>query len=97
MCSRHFDTQKSAADAKEASKLFSVPDFVGDACKAIASRVRGAVAQCKFDDFHKASGVHACGWGRIRVMGVLMGACVCTFCVCVFMIIYVFASHQLSG
>ena len=40
-------------DTKEAAKLFSVPDFVGDACKAIASRVRGAVAQCKFDDFHK--------------------------------------------
>ena len=37
----------------EAFKLFSVPDFVGDACKAIASRVRGAVAQVQFDDFHK--------------------------------------------
>ena len=28
-------------DEKEAAKLFSVPDFVGDAVKAIASRVRG--------------------------------------------------------
>ena len=37
----------------EASKLFNVPDFVGDACKAIASRVRGAVAAVPFDDFHK--------------------------------------------
>ena len=34
-------------------KLFSVPDFVGDACKAIASRIRGAVAGVQFDDFHK--------------------------------------------
>lgn len=42
-------------DANEAAKLFSVPDFVGDACKAIASRVRGAVAQVPFDDFHKNS------------------------------------------
>ena len=39
----------------EAAKLFSVPDFVGDACKAIASRIRGAVAGVKFDDFHKVS------------------------------------------
>jgi len=38
---------------KEAAKLFSVPDFVGDMCKAIASRIRGAVASVSFDDFHK--------------------------------------------
>lgn len=37
------------------AKLFSVPDFIGDACKAIASRIRGAVASVKFDDFHKNS------------------------------------------
>lgn len=36
-----------------AAKLFSIPDFVGDACKAVASRVRGAVAGVPFDDFHK--------------------------------------------
>lgn len=40
---------------QEAAKLFSVPDFTGDSCKAIASRVRGAVAQVQFDDFHKNS------------------------------------------
>lgn len=39
----------------EESHLFQIPDFVGDACKAIASRVRGAVAGKKFDDFHKGS------------------------------------------
>jgi len=36
-------------------KIFSVPDFVGDACKAIASRVRGEVALHKFDEFHRNS------------------------------------------
>ena len=46
-------TDKS--DPKEAAKLFSVPDFVGDSCKAIASRVRGAVASVQFDDFHKVN------------------------------------------
>lgn len=48
----HFDI-KDKKDVVEAAKIFSVPDFVGDACKAIASRVRGAVAQVQFDDFHK--------------------------------------------
>jgi len=42
-------------DKKDPSKIFSVPDFVGDACKAIASRVRGAVARQTFDNFHKHS------------------------------------------
>ena len=49
----HFDLNKS--DSAEAAKLFCVPDFIGDACKAIASRVRGAVASVPFDDFHKNS------------------------------------------
>jgi len=42
-------------DPKNPSKIFAVPDFVGDACKAIASRVRGAVARTTFDSFHKHS------------------------------------------
>uniref|UniRef100_A0A3Q4BD11 Major vault protein n=1 Tax=Mola mola TaxID=94237 RepID=A0A3Q4BD11_MOLML len=50
----HFEV-KSPADLADAAALFSVPDFVGDACKAIASRVRGAVASVQFDDFHKNS------------------------------------------
>lgn len=40
---------------EDAAKIFQVPDFVGDACKAIASRVRGAVAAVPFDDFHRNS------------------------------------------
>jgi major vault protein len=52
-------------DEKEAAKLFSVPDFVGDATKAIASRIRGAVAGTQFDDFHKNSAqiIHASVFG----------------------------------
>ena len=52
MVYRHFEVVDHS-DVKDAAKLFSVPDFVGDACKAIASRVRGAVAGVQFDDFHK--------------------------------------------
>lgn len=50
----HFQV-RDTSDEKEAAKLFSVPDFIGDAAKAIASRVRGAVAGTQFDDFHKNS------------------------------------------
>jgi major vault protein len=50
----HFEVPNKS-DQEEAVKLFQVPDFVGDACKAIASRVRGAVAQESFDNFHKNS------------------------------------------
>jgi len=39
----------------DAIKLFQVPDFVGDSCKAMASRVRGVVASVTFDQFHKSS------------------------------------------
>eukprot|EP01120_Amphizonella_sp_Union-15-10_P007559 TRINITY_DN255_c0_g3_i4.p1 TRINITY_DN255_c0_g3~~TRINITY_DN255_c0_g3_i4.p1 ORF type:complete len:850 (+),score=263.87 TRINITY_DN255_c0_g3_i4:35-2551(+) len=48
-----FEVKKQ--DIADAEKIFSVPDFVGDACKAIASRVRGAVASVSFDHFHKHS------------------------------------------
>jgi len=48
-----FEVDKS--DEKQAHALFSVRDFVGDTCKAIASRVRGAVAAQTFDYFHKHS------------------------------------------
>jgi major vault protein len=49
----HFEVNKN--NAEDASKIFQVPDFVGDSCKAIASRVRGAVAAVSFDNFHKNS------------------------------------------
>lgn len=49
----HFDVDKTKPET--AAKIFSVPDFVGDFCKAIASRVRGAVAAEDFDSFHRNS------------------------------------------
>jgi len=49
----HFELEKGSVSDSE--KIFSVPDFVGDACKAIASRVRGCVASVSFDHFHKHS------------------------------------------
>ncbi|CAD5126039.1 unnamed protein product [Dimorphilus gyrociliatus] len=49
----HFEVQKD--NEQDVAKIFSVPDFVGDACKAMASRIRGAVASVQFDDFHKNS------------------------------------------
>jgi major vault protein len=49
----YFDVDRN--DPVEASKIFQVPDFVGDSCKAIASRVRGTVAAVNFDAFHRNS------------------------------------------
>ncbi|MGK7925861.1 MAG: colicin uptake protein [Spirulina sp.] len=42
-------------DEQAAARLFQVPDFVGAVCKAVASRVRGAVAGVQFDEFHRNS------------------------------------------
>jgi len=49
----HFEIDRTKAD--DASRIFSVGDFTGDACKAIASMVRGAVAGVSFDEFHRNS------------------------------------------
>eukprot|EP01113_Clastostelium_recurvatum_P017879 TRINITY_DN210_c0_g1_i1.p1 TRINITY_DN210_c0_g1~~TRINITY_DN210_c0_g1_i1.p1 ORF type:complete len:884 (-),score=341.02 TRINITY_DN210_c0_g1_i1:121-2772(-) len=49
----HFEVNKDSPE--DGAKIFQVPDFVGDSCKAIASRVRGAVASVSFDSFHKHS------------------------------------------
>merc|ERR1719445_1556716 len=51
----HFDVSKALDNPVEASKLFCVADFVGDLCKALASKIRGAVSSVTFDDFHKNS------------------------------------------
>jgi len=40
---------------EHASQIFNVRDFTGDTCKAIASRIRSAVASETFDNFHKSS------------------------------------------
>jgi major vault protein len=44
-----------SVNREDPTRIFAVPDFVGDACKAIASRVRGSVAQVAFDTFHRES------------------------------------------
>merc|ERR1712198_637532 len=36
-------------------KIFNVADFVGDLCKAMASKIRGALSSVTFDDFRKNS------------------------------------------
>ncbi|CAD8101422.1 unnamed protein product [Paramecium sonneborni] len=51
----HFKVNKE--DPNDAQKLFAVKDFVGDACKSIASRVRGAVSSITFEDFHNNSSI----------------------------------------
>ena len=43
------------SSAEDAEKIFRVKDFVGDACKTIASRIRGAVSMFSFEDFHQRS------------------------------------------
>jgi major vault protein len=40
---------------EEVAGIFQVPDFVGDACQSIASRVRGVVASTPFHQFHQYS------------------------------------------
>jgi len=50
----HFEV-KDSNNEKESSKIFCVADFVGDLCKALASKIRGAVSSVTFDDFHKNS------------------------------------------
>merc|ERR1719158_1816494 len=48
----HFAVQ---TEDPNAAQIFNVRDFVGDTCKAIASRIRSAVAGETFDNFHKNS------------------------------------------
>jgi len=50
-----FHVSQDSKDEEEGKSFFQVRDFVGDACKAIASKVRGAVAATSFDQFHMKS------------------------------------------
>merc|ERR1711871_1027398 len=49
----HFEVD--GTDSSSQGKIFSVRDFTGDVCKAMGSRVRGAVSGVTFDVFHKNS------------------------------------------
>lgn len=37
------------------SRVFTIPDFIGEACKTLASRVRVAIASATFESFHRNS------------------------------------------
>jgi len=50
-----YNWQFKVQDESDYTKIFQVPDFIGDACKAMASNIRGAVASVGFDQFHKYS------------------------------------------
>ena len=50
----HFD-MPDHNNTEAAARMFQAPDFVGDTCKAIPSRVRGKVAEVRFDEFHRNS------------------------------------------
>lgn len=39
----------------ECSKIFSIGDYIGIACRSMASRIRAAVASSPFERFHKSS------------------------------------------
>ncbi|CAD2220887.1 major vault protein-like protein [Angomonas deanei] len=43
------------SDPHVAEIAFTIPDFIGEACKTLASRVRSLIAGKTFDDFHRNS------------------------------------------
>lgn len=49
-----FDLQDKTNFA-EVNKLFKVNDFIGDACKNLAEKIRGSVSTVQFEVFHKNS------------------------------------------
>jgi len=51
----YFDV--NSEDENSVRQVFNVADFVGDACRAMSSRIRGAIAAEKFDNFHRNSSV----------------------------------------
>lgn len=83
--SYNWDFQFQGPNEENYQKMFQVRDFVGDACKAIASRVRTAVATQSFDEFHKHSAqiIRAAVFGRNEETGklndnfMIMANCLC--------------------
>lgn len=49
----YFDVEER--NIAQADECFNVPDFVGDCCSCIASRVRATIASVSFEYFHKNS------------------------------------------
>jgi len=50
-----FDIDVNNYTAEQALKIFSSSDYIGIACRKLASLVRGAIARVPFDTFHKHS------------------------------------------
>ncbi|CAB4068825.1 MVP [Lepeophtheirus salmonis] len=46
---------KGEKNQDNGAKLLYIPDFIGDMCKSIASKVRGTLSSVSFDNFHKNS------------------------------------------
>ncbi|KAI0989434.1 hypothetical protein GJ496_006892 [Pomphorhynchus laevis] len=55
----------SEAD-EEKIRIFAIPDFIGDLCKVVTSRIRNAVSLVPFNDFHKNSSntIHLAVFGK---------------------------------
>ncbi|XP_022080631.1 major vault protein-like isoform X2 [Acanthaster planci] len=49
----YFEFERGNKLSEEA--IFSVPDFIGFACRQVGSRIRGAVSRVRFDEFHRHS------------------------------------------
>ncbi|CAH1783479.1 unnamed protein product [Owenia fusiformis] len=49
----HFEVEQGNPESE--AKIFSVSDFIGDACRQLGSRIRGSVARIAFDEFHRNS------------------------------------------
>ena len=51
----HYEFDRT--NLNDVEKIFSVRDFTGDACKSIASRIRGCVSKITFENFHHNSSI----------------------------------------
>jgi major vault protein len=40
-------------DQEDSKRVFNIPDFIGDMCNALAAKVRAAVAQQTYEQFHR--------------------------------------------
>ncbi|KAJ8315004.1 hypothetical protein KUTeg_007154 [Tegillarca granosa] len=49
----HFEYEIGNPESE--TKIFSVPDFIGFACRQIGGKIRGTIAQIPFDEFHRNS------------------------------------------
>lgn len=53
--SYNWEFRFNKADKDDISKIFQNKDYIGNACKAMSSRIRGVISGKTFDNFHKNS------------------------------------------